>query len=405
EAGDAVSLPVLPEGAAVGAVILPVEQLLCRRFALPLSNPRHVDQEILAQELEEHTAEDAENWWLVWQANSCVDGVSGIMFGLPESLRQQIEENSVWSQANSVSVDIWPRLQAQMERAVFAHASSDGIAVFDADQSGICFGLWFTPAHGGQGFWQGMRRLNWGEGALSEQQAKTLAIDIKRSLQAMGWQDGAAIGALPVELEEAMAFSGWQGDLLECADLPSRHETHFASSTVSPLNFRHGRWRAGSDLARIKPWYRSMALAAGLALAWMLGAAWQNHQLQGELDVAQQRVIDAFHQGLPDETVIIDALAQLKKAAGGSAGVSGNQAETVLWLQTIMRVNAVYKATPWQIKEMSFHDGAMSMSGQTVDLATMNKIQQALEKQTGKAVKIEDTDLSGKQIKFRMVWS
>jgi len=135
----------------------------------------------------------------------------------------------------------------------------------------------------------------------------------------------------------------------------------------------------------------------------MGGMAWQNYQMNHQIEVNQQRIIAAFHKGLPDETVIIDALAQLRKATGNGAGTGGNDA--AIWLRQLADINKVYRQIPWQIGELSFNDGRMAMSGQAKDLQTMNRIRKALQQETGKEVKLEDTDLNGSQVKFRLSWS
>jgi len=434
-ADDALTLPELPGSSQVNTLLLPVERVLSRIFSLPLSNPRFIDQDILAQELEEYTAEQADDWWLVWQAgrsdgdgSSDGGGVSGMMFGLPESLRQQIDVHPAWQQLHRLGVDIWERLSAQ--RRVYAAIAIDEqesagdvgsvvnmAAVFDVDSSGVFFGVWHGQAgDDDEGYWRGMRRLNWPEGALlSESQCSALAQDIDRSLLSMGWQhEGAgsvAIGNLSLQLHAALvsknegAFntSAWHGAIIEPADLLSRHAANLALSPDFGLNFRFGRWRSQHGFGQLKPWYRSFAIAAALVVVWAAGMMWQNHQLDVQRGVAEQRVIQAFHKGLPHETVMIDALAQLRKAAGGSSsGPERNSA--VVWLQRMQSVQRVYQQTPWKIKTLSLENGHISMSGSIADLQTMNKIRQALQQEMGVPVKVRDTDLSGQQVQFRMAW-
>jgi len=408
-AGDetALSLPELPDAAVVSTLLLPVEYLLSRSFLLPLAQTRFIDQEILGQELEEHSSEQAEDWWLAWQGGPAGDGVAGMMFGLPETVRKQIDAYEGWRQASYIGVDIWIRLNASLEANPKAEQFEGAVAVLDADVSGICFGVW-SGGDGGQsadGFWHGMRRLNW-DAALLEHQCAELAENILRSLQAMGWNDdsGMAVGRLPVALQKALNLSSWQGKSTELSDLPGRNEANLAIDDASGLNFRHGRWRVESPLGNLKPWNRTLAMATALAVIWTTGMIWQNHRLNVQLKEAQQRIVTAFHTGLPNETVMIDALAQLRKAAGGqSTGTSGHDA--TIWLRQIAAVHRVYQQTPWKIRELLFHDGKMTMSGAATDLQALNRIREALQQQTGKKVKLLDTDLSGNQVKFRMTWS
>jgi len=427
-------LPELPEGSVVSKLLLPVEQLLSRSFSLPLSSPRYVDQDILAQQLQESTAEQIEDWWLAWQAGQMDDGVAGIMFGLPEAVREQLEAQDAWRQVQTIGVDACARLNARLnerlneqlhttldERNTEIVLADGPIAVFDMDDAGVFFGVW----HGGQGghadgCWRGMRRLNYSENMADEQRA-TLVENITRSLHAMGWggdhrvessAEGesvqmlvTAIGRLSADLHAALNLSAWHGDLLETADLTGRNHGNLTLASHSGLNFRHGSWRVHSGMNLLKPWYRSVAIAALLVVVWVAGMIWQNHHLDTQIRAEQQRIIQSFHTGLPNEKVMIDAMAQLRKAAGttgAAGGTDGNRA--AMWLRQISAMNGVYQRMPWQLKSLSMERGHMSMSGSINDLQTMNKIRQALQQATGAQVKVQDTNLGNNQVQFRMTW-
>jgi len=400
-----ITLPELPDAAVVSVLLLPAEYLLGRSFSLPLAQTRFLDQDILGQELEEHSSEQAEDWWLVWHGGPAEHGVSGLMFGMPETVRKQIDAHESWRQVRYIGVDIWARLNASLQASPNAELSGDAIAVLDADATGICFGV--CSGDGGdqsaETFWHGMRRLNWEPGSL-QHQCTELAENILRSLRAMGWDDDIAVGRLPAILQDALNLSSWQGERVELSSLPCRNEANLAVDTLTQMNFRHGRWRARSPLGNLRPWRRTLVLASVLTIIWITGMMWQNHRLNVQLEEAQQRIVAAFHTGLPNESVMIDALAQLRKAAGGKpAGTSAHDAS--VWLQQIVGVHRVYQQIPWKIRELEFHNGKMTMSGTAADLQTMNRIRDALQKQTGKKVKLQDTDLSGAEVKFRMAWS
>jgi len=415
---DDAMLPVLPDGAVVTTRLLPIEQLLNRTFSLPFSNPKFIDQEVLAQELEEHSSEESDAWWLSWRAGQHSDGVAGIMIGMPETLRQEIEVNGAWRDSKIIGPDIWGRLHHQLENYRQAQhtetpndETAETIAVFDTDSTGIFFGVWqCANAHNKQGYWLAMRRLNWPEGRASSEPESSLVENIQYSLQSMGGLDSTiAIGRLSRPLHTALNLSSWHGDLFEADELPSRHDATIAVEATTNLNFRHGRWRSGYQMSQIKPWYRSLALAAALILVWSVAMMWQNHQLEQQVLMHQHRVIDAFHQGLPHEKVIIDALAQLQKAAGqghNNANDSNNRRTLASqWLQHMQVINSVYQKITWTMHEVTFKDGRMTISGQAKDLQTMNRLQQALQSESGKKVNIKDTDLSGNQVKFKLVWS
>jgi len=406
---DGDMLPSLPDHAMVSSLLLPIEYLLSRSFSLPFSNPKFIDQDILAQQLEEHTSENSQAWWLAWQAGKTDDGVAGIMLGLPEDLRQQMDAQQAWQHTKSIGTDISLRLNAQREKQFKAYPElgqiTEPIAVFDADSSGLFFALWQPASHHGDGFWQAMRRINWHASPPSS--SSNCSENIQHTLRSMGWNDSySAIGLLPTTLHSALDLPIWHGDCLDIEALPSRHEANIAITTASSFNFRHGRWHAVSHLGELKPWYRSMALILSLMLIWSAGMVWQNHQLKQQIKQHQQHVITAFHTGLPHETVIIDALAQLRKAAGGNHASSGNTHQSSRqWLEYLQAINHVYQQNPWHMKALSFQHGKMNLTGQCDNLQTMNRIHHALQQAIGQQVKLQDTDLSDHHVTFTLVWS
>jgi len=388
-------LPVIPEGYSVSSLILPAEMLLCRTFALPLSNPRHVDADILAQELDEQSGEEIENWWLSWLVASDGDEVKGVVFGLPDSFRDVI--NDRWQSADFVGVDLQLRLNAQLGQ--FAGPLEGWVAVFDSDEQGVIFGVCRTVENS-EPVWLGVRRLNFADGLDTTQSA----YDIPQTLAAMGWNpEHAAAGLLESKLYDALELPQWSGQTIAAAELPDRHAANLAVVDYGGLNFRHGSWGARSvSGGGLKAWYQPIALAAAVAVIWVAGMLWQNIQLNNQNEQLQEEIVAAFHKGLPNETVMIDALAQLRKAAGNSSAVTANQ--TIKMLTQIVVVNRVYVDNPWQMKELSYRDGSMQLSGIAKDLATMSRIQQLLQQESGHQITLKDSDLSGSQVKFRMVW-
>jgi len=99
---------------------------------------------------------------------------------------------------------------------------------------------------------------------------------------------------------------------------------------------------------------------------------------------------------------MIDALAQLRRAAGGGDG--SPQLAGTRWLRQLATINLVYKTSPWDMRELEWSDGGMKMSGKAGSLQLLNTIRQTLEQQMGVEVKLLDTDLSGQQVSFRMQW-
>jgi len=401
-------LPALPETCVCEQLLLPIELLLSRTFCLPLANPRLIDDGILGQELDDQAGIEPDDWWLAWHAVKAriVPGaehdtgsvhVSGMVFGMPVGWKQAMEVTPSWQQVCFAGVDAWVRLHRHVAATVLPDNATP-VAIFDADQDGIFFGLWQD------GVWLGMRRMN-----RLEREAKSMAEEIRRSLSAMAGDTGSAYGAIGLlddGLLQVLNMSDWQGVVKPLEDLPGRHAANLERmaslpATASTLNFRHGRWAADSWFAWLRPWKRTIILAALLLITWLTGTALQNYSLSRQTSVYQQQIIDAFHQGLPGETVLIDPLAQLRRAAGDGSdtAVSGSG-----WLQQLAAINRVYAKIPWDMRELEWGNGQVKMSGKAPGLQVLNSIRQALQKQTGIEVKLLDTDLSDQQVSFRMQW-
>ncbi len=375
-------LPVLPEQAEVTLLVLPIELLLVRTFTLPLAHPRFIDTEILGQELDERAGIESDAWWLVWQAGKTDDAVAGLVIGMPEAWREEIDADPQWRQVQAVLVDA----ETHLARFLPSATTEDTLAILDVDAEGVFLGVCR------QGIWQGMRRLK------RTADMDAMAEDCRRSLQAMGWpDDGVALGRVDRDLSGALGLAQWRGEVLHDA-LPPR-VTHDLAAEHCKLDFRHDRW-AVRDASGLRQWLRPLVLAAGMLIIWVAMAAYQLHQLSARADAYREQIVQAFHRGLPDEPVMIDALAQLRKAAGSSAGSS----EFAAWLQQLAAINRAYKAMPWQMQELEWRDGVVKMAGKADSLEKLNRLRALLEKESGHRVELADTDLSGKTVHFRMRW-
>lgn len=392
-------LPTLPDGFIAENLLFPVEMLLNRTFSLPLSHPRFIDAEILCQNVDDGYADQSSNWWFSWIAMASDEKrVEGVLFGLPESYRDEIKLSESWQQLQFAGADIQLRMQQ-----IVTSCSGEGLtAVFDIDSAGISFAL-CRIEKGGKHLWKGMRRLNYQQ---PDQQPADIADEIRRSLLAMGWCAGEplmSVGELNQEVYDLLALPASSVELCSSDQLPDRHARNFALDLSIGLNFRHGEWRAQKiDRTSLKPWYRTITLAVLLLIFWLAGSGWQNYRLSHGNEQLQARIVDAFHRGLPDQPVMIDAYAQLQKAAGSGAAITDGP--SIRFLQHLAAVNRVYKQISWEMKEISFVDGRFQISGVTRDLATMSRIQEQLQQESGVTVTLKDSDLSGNRVKFRMVW-
>jgi len=161
---------------------------------------------------------------------------------------------------------------------------------------------------------------------------------------------------------------------------------------------RHGRWAVRTGWGQWRPWQRSGVLAVALLLVWLLGMGLELSKMNAQISDADARIEAAFHQGLPNEPVMLDALAQLRQAAGGSAS------QNMDFLQGIQAVSAVYQKQAWVLNSLELRDGTMQMSGEVKDIEILNRIQSHLQQALSKDVKIVDTNIAGQKVVFRMAW-
>jgi len=373
-------------------LIWPVERLLARPFSLPLAHPRLLDMDILGQELAGQAGIEPEDWWLSWQAEAVENGVAGLVFGMPTTVRMDLAADATWQACCVVGVDAWLRLAAQVPKD---HA--DGFAVFDADAEGLFAGAY----HGG--VWRGMRRINLMSGCT----CAAIAKDAMRSVLAMGYDPTAmpVYGRLDATWQaELMPDADWRGEVVESL-LDRATATYLASSQAdmdSMPNFRHGAWAVAGDWKkRLQPWRRTAVLAALLLLMMLGGNFYRAHQLRTEQADMQVGIEDAFHRGLPDEKVMLDPLAQLRKAAGGGA-----TSDAWFFLRQLRAVGQLkQKIKGLRIASMQYTGKDMQLSGTVPDLASVNRIRDTLSSILGHQVDVEDTELADKQVRFRIKWS
>ncbi len=376
----------LPDDGVIHSIVLPLEQLLVRTFQLPLAHPRLIDEDILAQEVEDMTGDEEDRWWLCWQAGEYEGGVRGLLLGLPMAWLQSLQATA-WCQAV-------PVVTADAVFRLMRWISEDGeqMAVLDEDDSGMFIGVCE------QGCWRGIRRLN-----RQHHDGGVIVEEIRASLQAMGWQEGEAVaGQLAAATLKACGFENWQGNV--CDSLPDRHaETRAAAEGgISPagLNFRRGKWQLSHPLFELKAWKRPLLMALILLLVWGVGQGYQLWSLQRMIAGYESRVIAAFRDALPTDPVI-DPLAQLQRAAGGHAG--GAQATTLL--HDINILSQIYVKMPWTMKEIQFNGKQFEIRGEIRNLKQLNQLQRKLAQQLGRNVDIADTELGKGRVSFRMVWS
>jgi len=388
---DESPLPTLPEEAgSLERIYWPLEKLLVRTFSLPLSETRHLDAEILAQELEDLTGEECNTWWLTWHVEKTDAGIAGIVFGLPQPLRQAMKDNPLWQHCPHLLIDGWERLTAQSN-------DFETVALIDEDAEGIFFG------YKQQGVWRGIRRINRKLSDDNSLDDARIAQQIRHSWLAMDANDETPVTghvSPGTATELATGFSDWQVDTVD--NLTERNSANLALelNRSTSLNFRHGRWAVKKSWQGLTRWKRPLAMAAGLLLIWVCATAVEIYRLNGQAETYRVAVESAFHRGLPNEKVMLDPLAQLRKAVG----VTGSQQQSMQFLRDLDAISQVRKQLTWTLKELSFENERVQMSGSAKDIKLLNRMRDKLRETTGRNVTITDTDLSDGQVSFRMKW-
>lgn len=373
-------------------LLWPVEQLLVRPFELPLKSPNLLDHEILMQEAEEQAGDDAGDYWFAWHASVCANGVRGMLFGLPESVRQALQARPDWQHCAAVTPDAWVRLTARVT------ADFDAVAVMDEDSEGMFVGLYDG------GSWLGMRRIN----KTAWKTDVDLLDDAIRSLQAMGMSDKTSMtGRLSESLTGMLNGRdvAWRGETGADDMLPGRQEANLDAAARVPrdgeLNFRHGSWRK-RESGQLYRWRHTFVLAAVVVTAMIVGGLWQIHSLGARADAYRDEIEAAFHQGLPAEKVMLDPLGQLRMAAGRAASPkSGND----FLRQLALVAKAKQSVSGWDVREIGYDDEGVKLFGMAADFAMVNRIRDALASAGAGDVHVEDTEAEGKQVRFRMRWT
>jgi len=363
-------------------VYVPMECLLARFISLPLQQASLVDADMMFQELANSCDVQEAEWWLSWDLKPCDTGVAGMLFGLPESWRISMHEHTQAAQTPYVWVDGYERLQSVLIELTPS-------LVLDQDIEGV-----FVGVHDGQ-VWRGMRRINGSIDTVRYQEIRYACTAMGFDKQSFCVQGCVQQSLLDMLLAEEL---NWQGRLLET--LPDRHKANvmLADRKGQGLNLRHGVWGLRQGWQFLKPWKRSGVLAVLLLLVWLGSTVVDLYRLDHAMLATQQRVETAFHKGLPNEPVMLDALAQLNQAAGG---VSVQKPTFLMGLQAISQV---YKKYAWHISSLELRDGEMYMAGEVKDIKALNQIQVELKQALQQDVRIADTNMNGKQVAFRMSW-
>ncbi len=389
---DGDTLPLCEElrrHAEEGFVALwPMESLLSRCVCLPLKSPALVDGELLLQELADRAGIDPEEWWPCWELSITdeEDGVQGMVFAMPMALRERMASHPQWRHSMHLGVDGWHRLASWRTQEA-------NEALLDEDADGLFLGMRKN------GCWRGMRRLNGERTAELWRQARL-------SLQAMGFDmaehplRGQASETLIAQMEQDGC--PWQGERLS-EPLPRHHANlrciHQGIARGAP-NFRRGAWAARGSWQSFRPWLRSVWLTGLLLLLYMGGAIIENRQLESAVREQDARIMQAFHRGLPQEKIVIDPLAQLRRAAA-----SLEQRGQSRLLHDLQALSESFHLQPWNIERISLQHETMQISGTIADIKTLNELQQTLEKHLETPVSIVDTKLGGEHLSFRLQWS
>ncbi len=382
----------------VSTFYLPLETMLTRTFNLPLKHVRHLDAAMLAQEFADVAGINPDAWWLAWQAHQTETGISGIALGLPKKTQATIQNHPVLQQTPVLLADGYARLSNWLSDNTYCDEHS--FAVIDADAEGVFFGFYRT------GSWQGMRRLN--ADMHDTTAAEAVSQQLIWSLQSMRFSldEMPITGRLTSEMAKLFPVTVAELPVQTEDALPQRHILNLmlpepAANTPRILNIRHGKWAVRRKSSMPRSWYRPAILALSLSVLWLALTTMNNYQLETLLHSKQDEITSAFHRGLPNQPVMIDALAQLRQASNlGGSGSDGGLHIT----HQLSIISKVFEQHAWQMQDLRIDDEGTQVTGKVKDLDTLNTIREKLAQEASTSVQITDTDLNGDAVAFKVRW-
>jgi len=381
-----------PHVASSNCIYLPLENMLVRHIKFPLKQPKFLDVNILLEELAYTASITPDDWWLTWQVKVADDGIAGMVFGVRKTLKDELAQTPPWQSSPLLLVDGWQRLNHWLPE------NHDDVAVIDTDAEGLFLGV------RQQDTWFGMRRLNADMTDIETQ--STVAQQAMWSLQSMGYNKDTMdlVGRISPEFENLFPASKSQNKLLVEPNLSQRHAltlqlTEPTATDKNTLNIRHGSWSNKSTSPLLRAWYRPLVLTAAMCCLWITLTMASNSSIASQISSLNNQIEAAFHRGLPDQPVIIDAIAQLRKAAGQNGQASQSNVSNQL-----MIISQVFKETSWQMESLNIGTSGTTLAGKVNSLDKLNSIKDKLAKLMQRDVRIADTDLNGDEVSFRIRW-
>jgi len=380
------------EIASSNCIYLPLENMLVRHIKFPLKQPKFLDKDMLLEELADTASIEPDDWWLTWRVKPVDDGIAGMVFGIRKTLKDELAQNPPWQGTPLLLIDGWQRLNHWLSE------SHGDVAVIDADAEGVFLGVFQ------QGTWFGMRRLNADMTNLDTHDS--VAQQVMWSLQSMGYNQElmAVVGRIPPTFESLFPSSEIQNKLQIETSLPHRHELTLQLAEPTPtdkktLNIRHGSWSNKSTSPLLRVWYRPMLFTAAACFFWITLTVVNNYRMESQISSLNQDIEIAFHRGLPEQPVIIDAIAQLRQAAG-----QNGQGSTSNISNQLLVISQVFKETPWKMQSLNIGKSGTTLAGKVNSLDKLNTIKDKLSHGLQLDVRVADTDLKGDEVSFRISW-
>ncbi|MDQ6961109.1 MAG: GspL/Epsl periplasmic domain-containing protein [Mariprofundaceae bacterium] len=381
--------------APVDYLLWPLETLLLRQVSFDLPHVKLVDQDVLANEIEESCGEDGSQWWLSGVMAKREDQITGLAFALAMAMKDDLAQHPVWKQCSMVVPDVWVRLAALLPTPLTTRQ-----AVVDEDETGVCLGVFDA-----QGCCA-LRRIN----KTSWRSEAMMVEELRRSLLAMHLMpEDEIVGYGSDFLAEALndAFSACH---MQSGSLSSRKNANIkalrscvTANIQSWPNLRHGTWAKQKKIH--VDWY-SWRVAGGLAVlagVLLLSGQWmQLNQLQQHHDTFTQTLETLREKALPQGTKDYEPLAQLRQASEGLHDV-----DTWFFMNHLEAISDLLKKEPTLvIEKIQFKKSQMFLSAKVKDFASVTRVQKILSTLLKLKVVVDDTELNAQQqVRFRMRWS
>lgn len=171
----------------------------------------------------------------------------------------------------------------------------------------------------------------------------------------------------------------------------------------SELNLLQGAYAPRSRTRqRLRPWYASAALAAGLLLLVLAGRTYENYRLQEQNRQLAQRIEQVFRQAFPEVKRVVNPRAQMRHRLARLRGEAG--AADQGFVELLARVAPVMSQTRGlQLQTLRYQNGRLDLQLEVRDLQTLEELQNRLTAKGGLKIELKSANASDNKVQGRLL--